>query len=67
MQDDMQMIGQGKDGYGHGGAGTGAGWGLHYFPGKNSYAFLATNIGTLIDEPLARKANDLKIRCLMPY
>jgi D-alanyl-D-alanine carboxypeptidase len=50
----------GKTGYGHGGAGIGAGCGLYYFPEKNVYVFLATNIGTLINGPIVQKVNELK-------
>jgi D-alanyl-D-alanine carboxypeptidase len=54
----------GKNGYGHGGAGAGAGCGLYYFPDKKIYVFLGTNIGTLIDGPLTRRANELKNKLL---
>jgi D-alanyl-D-alanine carboxypeptidase len=54
----------GKNGYGHGGAGAGAGCGLYYFPDKKIYVFMGTNIGTLIDGPLAKRANELKNKLL---
>jgi D-alanyl-D-alanine carboxypeptidase len=47
-------------GYGHGGAGIGAGCGLYYFPDRNVYVFLGTNIGTLVDGPIVRKVDELK-------
>jgi D-alanyl-D-alanine carboxypeptidase len=50
----------GQTGYGHGGAGIGAGCGLYYFPESNIYVFLGTNIGTLIDGPIVEKIGDMK-------
>ena len=50
----------GHTGYGHGGAGIGAGCGLYYFPDRNIYVFLGTNIGTLVDGPIVRKVDELK-------
>jgi D-alanyl-D-alanine carboxypeptidase len=50
----------GHTGYGHGGAGIGAGCGLYYFPDRNVYVFLGTNIGTLVDGPIVRKVDELK-------
>ncbi|MDN3548625.1 serine hydrolase domain-containing protein [Mucilaginibacter aquaedulcis] len=52
------------DGVGHGGAGAGAGCALYYFPSKNVYVFLATNIGKLVEGPIVRKVNELKIKVL---
>jgi D-alanyl-D-alanine carboxypeptidase len=46
--------------YGHGGAGLGAGCGLYYFPEKQLYVFLGTNMGTLTDGPYVRKAGEMK-------
>lgn len=51
-------------GFGHGGAGVGAGCGLYYFPSKNIYVFVGTNIGTLVDGPLVRKVDELKNKIL---
>jgi len=47
-------------GYGHGGAGIGAGATLYYFPDKQLYLFIGTNLGTLTDGPAVRKADQLK-------
>lgn len=46
--------------YGHGGAGLGAGCGLYYFPEKQLYVFVGTNMGTLTDGPYVRKAGEMK-------
>lgn len=54
----------GQPGYGHGGAGIGAGCGLYYFPAKNLYVFVGTNIGTLIDGPIVQKVDELKGKLL---
>jgi D-alanyl-D-alanine carboxypeptidase len=54
----------GKTGLGHGGAGAGAGCALYYFPSENSYIFLGTNIGTLVDGPLVQKVAELKAKIL---
>jgi D-alanyl-D-alanine carboxypeptidase len=50
----------GETGYGHGGAGIGAGCALYYFPESNIYVFMGTNIGTLIDGPIVEKIGDMK-------
>ncbi|MEP6952225.1 MAG: serine hydrolase domain-containing protein [Ginsengibacter sp.] len=54
----------GQTGYGHGGAGIGAGCGIYYFPGKSLYVFVGTNIGTLIDGPIVKKVEELKRKLL---
>ncbi len=54
----------GIEGYGHGGAGAGAASGLYYFPEKNIYVFLGTNIGTLVDGPIVEKVIELKLKVL---
>ncbi|HVG13781.1 MAG TPA: serine hydrolase domain-containing protein [Chitinophagaceae bacterium] len=50
----------GNIGYGHGGGGLGAGCLLLYLPAKQTYVFLATNIGLVIDGPVGLKVNDMK-------
>lgn len=47
-------------GYGHEGSGIGAGSGLYYFPEKDLYVFVGTNIGTVLDGPITRKVDELK-------
>lgn len=51
---------KGYIGYGHGGAGIGAGCGLYYFPDKQLYVFLGTNMGTLTDGPYVRLVDQAK-------
>ena len=51
---------KGYRGYGHGGAGIGAGCGLYYFPDKQLYVFLGTNMGTLTDGPYVRLVDQAK-------
>ena len=46
--------------YGHGGAGIGAGCGLFYIPQSGTYVFIATNVGTVTDGPLAQAAERMK-------
>jgi D-alanyl-D-alanine carboxypeptidase len=55
----------GIEAYGHGGAGVGAGCLLIYIPVAKTYAFLATNVGTLFGGDLAAKADHLKDELLM--
>ncbi|GAB3890286.1 serine hydrolase domain-containing protein [Larkinella knui] len=50
--------------YGHGGAGLGAGCALYYFPEKQLYVFMGTNIGTLTDGPYVRKVGEMKDQLL---
>jgi D-alanyl-D-alanine carboxypeptidase len=50
----------GFKGYGHGGAGIGAGCGLYYFPDKQLYVFMGTNMGTLTDGPYVRLVDSVK-------
>ncbi|MFD1141927.1 serine hydrolase domain-containing protein [Larkinella insperata] len=50
--------------YGHGGAGLGAGCALYYFPEKNIYVFLGTNLGTLTDGPYVRKVGEMRDKLL---
>lgn len=50
----------GYTGYGHGGAGIGAGCGLYYFPEKQLYVFFGTNMGTLTDGPYVRLTGKIK-------
>lgn len=50
----------GHTGYGHGGAGIGAGSGLYYFPDRKVYVFVGTNIGTLVYGPIVQKVGELK-------
>jgi len=38
--------------FGHSGGGIGAGCQLYYFPGKELYFFLATNLGTVTESPI---------------
>jgi D-alanyl-D-alanine carboxypeptidase len=58
------VVFSGFEGYGHGGAGAGAASGLYYFPQKNIYVFLGTNIGTLVDGPIVQKVIELKLKVL---
>ncbi|WP_138993411.1 serine hydrolase [Larkinella sp. C7] len=50
--------------YGHGGAGLGAGCALYYFPEKQLYVFMGTNMGTLTDGPYVRKVGEMKDQLL---
>jgi len=50
----------GLKGFGHSGGGIGAGCMLIYVPEKNTYIFMATNVGTLFGGPLAAKADAMK-------
>ncbi len=50
----------GMTGYGHSGAGIGAGCMLIYVPEKKTYIFMATNIGTLFPGLLPEKVNQMK-------
>lgn len=50
--------------YGHGGAGLGAGCALYYFPEKQLYVFMGTNLGTLTDGPYVRKVGEMKDQLL---
>ncbi len=50
----------GIDGYGHGGAGIGAGCLLLYIPAKQVYVFLSTNMGTITAGPLSTKTEHFK-------
>jgi D-alanyl-D-alanine carboxypeptidase len=50
----------GLDGYGHGGAGIGAGCLLLYIPAKQTYIFLGTNMGTITEGPYSQKADQFK-------
>ncbi|RYE54083.1 MAG: class A beta-lactamase-related serine hydrolase [Sphingobacteriales bacterium] len=47
-------------GYGHGGGGIGSGCALIYVPSKNTYVFLATNIGCVWDGTPAIKASEMR-------
>jgi D-alanyl-D-alanine carboxypeptidase len=47
-------------GFGHSGAGVGAGCILIYVPAKKTYVFLATNLGILVEGELAKKADGMK-------
>lgn len=51
--------------YGHGGGGIGAGCFLVYVPSHKLYVFMATNAGTVVENPLAKKADELKTEILM--
>lgn len=50
----------GQVAYGHGGAGLGAGCALYYFPEKQLYLFVGTNLGTLTDGPYVRKVGEMR-------
>ena len=50
--------------YGHGGAGLGAGCALYFFPEKQLYVFMGTNMGTLTDGPYVRKVGKMKDQLL---
>ncbi|RIV18984.1 class A beta-lactamase-related serine hydrolase [Fibrisoma montanum] len=49
----------GHVGYGHGGAGIGAGCGLYYFPARQLYVFIGINLGVLTGGPYVEKAGNL--------
>ncbi|MFN7115561.1 MAG: serine hydrolase domain-containing protein [Saprospiraceae bacterium] len=51
--------------YGHGGGGLGAGCLLVYLPQHKMYVFIATNVGVVVDNPLAKKADEMKNEVLM--
>jgi D-alanyl-D-alanine carboxypeptidase len=46
---------QGHTGYGHSGGGLGAGCQLYYFPEKDTYMFVAINLGTVTESPLHKQ------------
>lgn len=48
------------DGYGHGGAGIGAGCLLLYIPVKQTCVFLSTNIGTITESPFSTRTDQLE-------
>lgn len=50
----------GQFGYGHSGAGIGAGSALYYFPQKQTYVFIGVNVGTLTGGPAARLAEAMQ-------
>ena len=50
----------GKQGWGHGGAGIGSGCALYYFPATQTYVFLGTNIGTLVEGPIVEEVGHLR-------
>jgi D-alanyl-D-alanine carboxypeptidase len=50
----------GLTGYGHSGAGVGAGCILIYVPERKTYVFMATNVSTLVEGDMAKKADALK-------
>jgi len=56
---------QGIPAYGHGGGGIGAGCGLLYVPSHNTYIFVSTNLGVLVDTETTKKADDMKNEILM--
>lgn len=56
---------QGIPAYGHGGGGIGAGCGLIYVPSHQTYVFICTNIGVLIDSETTKKADDMKNEILV--
>ncbi|WP_228450882.1 serine hydrolase domain-containing protein [Chryseolinea soli] len=45
----------GHTGYGHSGGGLGAGCQLYYFPEKDTYMFVAINLGTVTESPLHKQ------------
>lgn len=55
----------GIEAYGHGGGGIGAGCALAYIPSYNTYVFVATNVGVLLDGKLSEKAGEMKDAVLM--
>lgn len=46
--------------YGHSGGGIGAGCLLEYVPDKDTYFFIAINIGTIISSPVTEKAANIR-------
>lgn len=54
----------GIEAWGHGGGGIGAGCVLLYIPAAKTGLFLATNLGVLLETPLTRKADPMKLEIL---
>lgn len=50
----------GTPAYGHGGGGIGAGCGLVYIPSRQTYVFLATNLGVFVDSNLSATAAEMR-------
>jgi D-alanyl-D-alanine carboxypeptidase len=54
----------GIEAWGHGGGGIGAGCVLLYIPAAKTGLFIATNLGLLLDSPLTRKMEPIKVDIL---
>jgi len=54
----------GIEAWGHGGGGIGAGCVLLYIPAVKTGLFIATNLGVLLETPLTRKADPMKLEIL---
>jgi D-alanyl-D-alanine carboxypeptidase len=54
----------GIEAWGHGGGGIGAGCVLLYIPAAKTGLFIATNLGVLLETPLTRKADPMKLEIL---
>jgi D-alanyl-D-alanine carboxypeptidase len=54
----------GIEAWGHGGGGIGAGCVLLYIPAAKTGLFIATNVGVLLETPLTRKADPMKLEIL---
>ena len=54
----------GIEAWGHGGGGIGAGCVLLYIPAAKTGLFVATNLGLLLDSPLTKRAEPIKLEIL---
>ena len=54
----------GIEAWGHGGGGIGAGCVLLYIPAAKTGLFIATNLGILLETPLTKKADPMKLEIL---
>ena len=54
----------GVEAWGHGGGGLGAGCVLLYVPAAKTGLFMATNLGILLETPLTKKADPMKLEIL---
>jgi D-alanyl-D-alanine carboxypeptidase len=54
----------GIEAWGHGGGGIGAGCVLLYIPAAKTGLFIATNLGVLLETPVTRKADPMKLEIL---
>jgi D-alanyl-D-alanine carboxypeptidase len=54
----------GIEAWGHGGGGIGAGCVLLYIPAAKTGLFVATNLGLLLDSPLTKRVEPIKLEIL---